>query len=82
MKEPAVFFLVEDSPPKGLDEMEVSNLSDTELKIMVIKMLKEFTDNYKELSKKYNSMKKEVETINKTQEKMNNKIAEIIKKNH
>ena len=47
---------------------------------MVIKMLKEFTDNYKELSKKYNSMKKEVETINKTQEKMNNKIAEIIKK--
>ena len=52
--------MVEDSPPKGLDEMEVSNLSDTELKIMVIKMLKEFTDNYKELSENYNSMKREI----------------------
>ena len=61
---------MEDSPPKGLDEMEVSNLSDTELKIMVIKMLKEFTDNYKELSENYNTMKKEIETINKTQEEV------------
>ena len=57
--------------------MELSKLSDIEFKIMVIKMLKELTDNYKELSKNYNSMKKEIETINKKQEKMNNKISEI-----
>ena len=40
----------EDSPLKELNEMEVSKLSDIEFKIMVIKMLKELTDNYKELS--------------------------------
>ena len=33
--------------------MEVSKISDTEFKIMVIKMLKELTDNYKELSENY-----------------------------
>ena len=49
--------------------MEVSKLSDIEFKIMVIKMLEELTDNYKELSENYNSMKKEIETINKNQEK-------------
>ena len=41
---------MEDSPLKELNKMEVSKLSDIEFKIMVIKMLKELTDNYKELS--------------------------------
>ena len=47
--------------------MEVSKLSDIEFKIMVIKMLKELTDNQKELSENYNSMKNEIETVNKNQ---------------
>ena len=68
---------MEDSPLKELSEMEVTKQSDTEFKIMVIKMLKELTDNYKELSKNYISMKKEIETINKNQEEMNNEISEI-----
>ena len=58
-----------DSPLKALNEMEVMKLSDIEFKIMVMKMLKELTDNYKELCENYISMKKETETINKTQEK-------------
>ena len=48
---------MEDSPPKELNKMEVSKLSDIEFKIMVTKMLKELTDNYKELSLNYNSKK-------------------------
>ena len=31
-------------------------------------MLKELTDNHKELSENYNSMENEIETINKNQE--------------
>ena len=68
---------MEDSPLKELKEMEVTKLSDIKFKIMVMKMLKELTDNYKELSENYISMKKEIETINKKQEEMNNKISEI-----
>ena len=68
---------MEDSPVKELNKMEVSKLSDTEFKIMVIRMLKELTDNYKELSGNYIIMKKEIETINKNQEEMNNTISEI-----
>ena len=71
---------MEDSPLKELNEMEVSKLSNIEFKIMVIKMLKKLTDNYKELSEYYISMKKEIENINKTEGEMNNKISEIKKK--
>ena len=59
---------MENSSPQELNEMEVSKISDIEFKIMVIRMLKELTDNYKELSENYNSIKKEIETINKNQE--------------
>ena len=59
---------MEDTPLKELNKMEVTKLSDTEFKLMVIKMLTELTDNYKELSENYNSMKKEIETINKNHE--------------
>ena len=41
---------MEDSPLKELNEMEVSKLSDIKFKVMVTKMLKKLTDNYKELS--------------------------------
>ena len=59
---------MEGSPLKELNEMEVSKQSDIEFKRMVIRMLRELTDNYKKLSENYNSMKKEIETINKNQE--------------
>ena len=36
---------MEDSPLKELNEMEVSKLSDIDFKIMVMKILKELTDN-------------------------------------
>ena len=41
-------------PEKELNEVEISNLSDTEFKRMVIRMLKEHSENYNELSKNYN----------------------------
>ena len=62
---------------KDLNEIEASKLSDMELKRMVIRMLKELTDNYKGLSENYNSMKEEMETINKNKEEMKNTISEI-----
>ena len=68
---------MEDSPLKELSEMEISKLSDIDFKIMVIKMLKELTDDCKELSENYNGMKKEIETIHKNQEEMKNTISEI-----
>lgn len=46
----------EETPEKELNKMEASNLSDIEFKVMVIKMLKEFSENYKKLSRNYNSM--------------------------
>ena len=50
--------VMEDSLVKELNEMEKGKLLDIEFKRMVIRMLKELTDNYKELSENYNSMKK------------------------
>ena len=70
---------IENSPLKGLNEMDVSKLSDIEFKIMVIRMIKELTESYKELSENCNSMKKEIEIINKNQEEMRNIIFEIKK---
>ena len=37
--------VMEDSPLKELSEMEISKLSDIDFKIMVMKILKELTDN-------------------------------------
>ena len=68
---------MEDSLVKRLNEMDAKKLSDTEFKRMVIRLLKELTDNYMELNGNHNSMKKEVETINKNQEEMKNTISEI-----
>ena len=44
-----------------LNEIEASTLSDTEFKIMVIGILKELSENYKELTGKYINMKKDIE---------------------
>ena len=48
---------MEESLVKDLNEKEVSKLSGIEFKWMVIRMLKELSDNYKELSGNYNNMK-------------------------
>ena len=57
-------------PERVPSEIEASDLSDTEFKIMVIMMLKELNENYKELTGNYISMKKDIETISKSQEEM------------
>ena len=58
-----------------INEIEESQLSDTEFKAMVIRKLTEFTEltenyqklqgNYNELTANYTNMKKEIETITK-----------------
>ena len=55
---------------KELNEIEASNLSDIEFKVMVIRILKVLSENYI-------SMKKDTETKNKNRKEMNNKISEI-----
>ena len=57
--------------------MKASKLSGIEFKIMVTRMLKEFSENYKKLSGNCKSMKKQIETLSKNQEEMNNTIWEI-----
>ena len=62
-----------------LNEIEASQLSDTEFKAMVIRKLTELSElkenyqklqgNYNELTAIYINMKKEIETINKGQRK-------------
>ena len=59
------------------NESEASNHSDIGFKIMVLRMLKELSENYKELIEKYISMRKDAETINKSQEEMKNTISEM-----
>ena len=61
---------------KMLNEKEESQLSDNEFKELVIKKLREHTENYQKLQGNYNeltaiyiNMKKEIETINKGQRK-------------
>ena len=39
-----------------LNEIETSKPSDTEFKIMVIRMLKELSENYKELQESYKEL--------------------------
>ena len=71
----------EESPKGVLKEIEASNLSDTEFKIMVIRMPKELSESYKELYRSYKelprnyiSKKKDIETMNKSQKEMKNNI--------
>ena len=53
----------ENSPEEELNEMEASNLSDVEFRIMIIRML--------------SNMKKDVETIKKNQSEIKNAISKI-----
>ena len=65
-------------------EKEASQLSDSELKELVMRKLNELMQNYQKLQGNYNeltanyiNMKKEIETINKGQEEMTNTISEL-----
>ena len=62
----------EEASERMLNELEASQLSDTEFKAMVIRKLNELTENYQKLQETYNeltanyiNMKKEIETINR-----------------
>ena len=61
---------------RKLNEIEARQLSDIELKALVIRKLNELTENYQKLQENdnkltanYINMKKEIETINKGQRK-------------
>ena len=65
----------EEASERMLTAKVASQLSDTELKAMVIRKLTELTENYQKLQGNYNeltanyiNMKKEIKTINKGQE--------------
>ena len=70
----------EEASERMPNEIEASQLSDTELKAMVIRKLTELSElkenyqelqgNYNELTANYINLKKEIETINKGQEEM------------
>ena len=47
-----------ETPEKELNKMEISNLSDAELKTLVIRMLKELRGRGDELREKFNSIEK------------------------
>ena len=77
----------EEASERMLTEKEASQLSDIELKAMVISKLTELSEltenyqklegNYNELTENYINIKKEIETINKSQEEMKNTISEL-----
>ena len=74
----------EEVSERMLNEKEASQLSDTEFKVMVIRKLNDFTQNYQKLQGNYNeltanciNMKKETETIKKGQQEMKNTISEL-----
>lgn len=65
------------SSEKELNEMQANNFSEIEFKVMVMRMLKELSKNYKEPRGNYNGMKKEIETMNNNQSEMKNTISDI-----
>ena len=77
----------EEASERMLNEIEASQLSDTEFKAMVIRKLTELSElrenyqklqgNYNELTANHINMKKEIETINKGEEEMKNTISEL-----
>ena len=64
-----------------LNEIEASQLSNTEFKAMVIKKLNELTaklqGNYEELTENCINIKKDIETMIKGQEEMKNTISDL-----
>ena len=52
------------TPEKEVNEMEISNLSDAEFKTLVIKMLKELSENHNSVKKIQSEMKNTLIEIN------------------
>lgn len=46
----------EESPEDELNEMEVNHLSDKEFRVMVTRVLKQFSENYKQLNEYYTGL--------------------------
>ena len=74
----------EEASERMLNEIQASQLSDTEFKAMVIRKLNELTENYQklqgnysELTANYINMEKEIEIINKSWEEMKKSISEL-----
>ena len=67
----------EQSTESMLKKIEATKLSDIKFKILVIRMLKELSENYKKLSGNYISMKKDIETMKENQVEMKNIISEM-----
>ena len=67
----------EESPERVLNETEASSISDIEFKVMVIRVLKALSENYKGISGNYINMKNDIETMNKNQEEMKNTIPKM-----
>ena len=74
----------EEASERMLTEIEASQLSDTQLKAMVIRKLTELKENQNklqrnlnELNTNYINMKKEIQTISKGQEEIKNTISEL-----
>lgn len=71
----------EEASERMLNEIEATQLSDTEFKAVIVRKLNELTMSYQKLQGSYNeltandiNMKKEIETINKGQEEMKNSL--------
>ena len=74
----------EEASERMPNEIETSQLSDTEFKAMVIRKLNELRDNdrklqgnYNEITANYINVKKEIESIKQSQEDMDNTIFEF-----
>ena len=74
----------QEASERMLTEIEASQLSDTQLKAMVIRKLTELKENQNklqrnlnELNANYINMKKEIQTISKGQEEIKNTISEL-----
>ena len=65
------------TPEKNLNKMETSNLSDAELKILVIRMLNELGGRVDELRENLNSIKKDMKTIKKNQSEMKKTVTKM-----
>ena len=69
------------TPEKELNKLEISNITDTEFKTLVIRMLKEFTGYFNNIKKSHaemkvtlSEMKKNLQGINSGGDKAKNQI--------
>ena len=64
------------TPEKGLNEMEISNLSDAEFKTLVIRMLKEFSENLNSIKQIESEMKDTLIEIKNNLQGINSRVDE------